>query len=397
MSVTPEPDARSTSARRQEWALVALFWLIPPFAVGGGLTIAPLTAVCGMIAAPWRWARTLAPEAVCVLALALWTAISLAWSPEPRPEQALKNVGAAATGLLLVYGALRVGETGRRLVRASLLAGMLMLVVLLGSEALFDMAFNRAMQPDATTDMLLRNPGRGAFLLQVFGFAALGAALALRNAALRFGLAAALLAGMAALSMQFDMAANALVFAAGGAAFAFAYVAPRLAPIVMGSGLAAWAIAAPWVTLAAREISEHWIPQLPPSWGMRLQIWSYAAERISEQPWIGWGLDASRTFKQEQQLGDIAHAAIPLHPHSFSLQVWLETGLIGAILAAASLAAAGFAASRFAAGDRVAAAVASAGFASLGLAWNISYGAWQEWLMALPFAFAAAVIVMRRA
>lgn len=397
MSATPEPDARSTSARRQEWALIALFWLIPPFAVGGGLTIAPLTAVCGMIAAPWRWARALAPEAVLVLALASWTAISLAWSPEPRPEQALKNVGAAATGLLLVYGALRVGEDGRRLVRASVLAGMLVLIVLLGSEALFDMAFNRAMQPDATTDMLLRNPGRGAFLLQVFGFAALGAALALRSAPLRFGLAASLLAGMAALSTQFDMAANALMFAAGGAAFALAWIAPRLAPIVISCGFALWALVAPWVMLLARGLSEHWTPLLAPSWGMRLNIWTYAAERIAERPWLGWGLDASRTFKEEQALGDIIHAAIPLHPHSFSLQVWLETGLIGALLTAASLAAAGFASARLAAGDRITAAAASAAFASLGLAWNISYGAWQEWLMALPFALAAAVIMMRRA
>ena len=61
------------------------------------------------------------------------------------------------------------------------------------------------------------------------------------------------------------------------------------------------------------------------SWSERLDMWAFAAAKIVEKPWAGWGLDASRTFG----------SAISLHTHDAAIQIWLELGAVGAVLAAA--------------------------------------------------------------
>lgn len=61
---------------------------------------------------------------------------------------------------------------------------------------------------------------------------------------------------------------------------------------------------------------------LPPSWDARVDIWMFAAEKIMQKPFLGWGFNSSRHFGE----------AIPLHPHNMSIQVALELGFIGLFL-----------------------------------------------------------------
>lgn len=60
------------------------------------------------------------------------------------------------------------------------------------------------------------------------------------------------------------------------------------------------------------------------SWEARVSIWEYAANRLFEQPLMGWGFDASRMFTPD----------IPLHPHNMPIQAALELGYIGVVLVA---------------------------------------------------------------
>jgi O-antigen ligase len=381
-------------ARRQQRAVAALFLMAPAAGVAGGLALAPLLALFGAIGAPWTRPRTPPWLSLIVLAAATWAALSIFWSPGPRPEQALKILATAAAGSAFVAGAAGLGSPARPMARAAMVAGVLMLALLLGIEAWFNMPITRAAQPTAPTGLIERNPGRGVLLLELFGFAALAA---LRNypRGLRWGLGLALLAAMAVLSLQFGMDANAVAAVLGLAAFAIGYAAPRLAPRLIAFVLAGWMLAAPWALLALAEVTEALAVRLPASWGMRVHIWNYAAARIAEKPVFGWGLDSSRTFGAEQSLGDLRFPAIPLHPHNLSLQIWLETGAVGALVFAAAIAASGVAAARAIGAQRAPAAAAVASFAIIGFAWNVSYGAWQEWFMATPFIAAAAMLLTR--
>jgi O-antigen ligase len=116
---------------------------------------------------------------------------------------------------------------------------------------------------------------------------------------------------------------------------------------------------------------------------MRLDIWGYVAPRIAEAPWIGHGIDASRTITAVGQMGDLTFPQVPLHPHSAPLQVWYELGAVGAGLLAALLAAGGLMAGQALATQAGAAAAACGAVAALAVLWSISYGAWQEWVLAV--------------
>lgn len=61
------------------------------------------------------------------------------------------------------------------------------------------------------------------------------------------------------------------------------------------------------------------------SWGERLRIWAFAVEQASKKPMWGWGYESSRNFDP----------IIPEHPHSPSLQAWLEMGVPGLVVLAA--------------------------------------------------------------
>jgi O-antigen ligase len=192
------------------------------------------------------------------------------------------------------------------------------------------------------------------------------------------------------------MNTNTLALAVGVVAFLLGHAAPRIMPIIISSGLALWLLAAPFITAALLPTLRA-MESLPMSWRMRLEIWNFAIARIGEQPLIGYGLDGARAYQgQLLDINGFQFPAIPLHPHSFSLHVWLETGAIGAALGALSLIAIGIGVSRGLGRHRGAAAAACGVIAAIGAIWNVSYGAWQEWWVAVPFVAAFLCAAARR-
>ncbi len=123
------------------------------------------------------------------------------------------------------------------------------------------------------------------------------------------------------------------------------------------------------------------------SWGARVAIWRFAAARIAERPLGGRGLDASRDYP----------GVIPLHPHDFALQVWLELGAGGAVLAAAFWWLVFLRCAGLRARDPALGAAAAAGAAAYLVIGALSFGAWQEWWLALGALAAATVAWSARA
>ena len=379
------------------YAVAGFFVLLPPLAVGGALALAPLQGILGVLAAPLRapvprsWSARL--FLLFLLGFLCWLAVSVLWSPYPDPIQALKTPAGYLCGLLFASGAAATAEN-RRLVRAVGVAALIVLGALLCIEALAQLPLNRLGQPEARLDLLARNPMRGAAALMVMVWASV-AALAGGGMLERYGWILLLaLAGTA--SAQFGMDANMAAFALGLCGYIFGFCLPRLALIGTTLGWATWLLAAPWIVLHA-PIPADMLARLPDSWAHRLGIWRFAAEHIQRQPWFGWGLDASRTFDQRMIVDGRAMDALPLHPHSFSLQVWLELGAVGAALGALALIAGGLAAARLLASQRIAAAGAAGVIMAFGVLANLSFGAWQEWWTATAFAAAALVAASFRA
>jgi hypothetical protein len=381
-SETPRPHSVWSAV-----PLAAFFALAGPVAVAGGLALAPLQALAGLLGAPfsglWRGVKSAWPVLVLAAAFVGFAAASTLWSPfTPRSLEETQGLKLALGVLAAALFCAAAGGSprARALARAAGIAGAIVLLGLLAAEALADMPLNRMAQPDVGTGVLERNPGRGVTILVVMLFGAMGAAVG-GDAAERF-LWRAILLGAGILSAQFNMAGNIAAFGVGLLAFMIAWQAPRFAVSALGLGLAAWVVAAPFV-LGWLATQDTLAQSLPLSWQVRLDIWAYVAPRIAEAPWLGHGIDASRTITAMGQVGDLTFPQVPLHPHSAPLQVWYELGAVGAGLLAATLAAGGLMAGRALSQQPGAAAAACGGIAALAVLWSISYGAWQEWVIAL--------------
>jgi O-antigen ligase len=180
------------------------------------------------------------------------------------------------------------------------------------------------------------------------------------------------------ISLQFNELANVVAVGFGAIAFAVAFFAPRWALLGASGGAALWMLIAPFATPFLLA-DPRFFQVLPLSGAARVVIWRYVAQRIPENFWFGHGLDASRTAPQLLPVRDgYSVAAIPLHPHSASMQVWFETGAVGAVLAAAALLVGGWTLSRTLV-NRSQAAAAAATISAAAVIANLSYGVWQEW------------------
>jgi len=376
-------------------ARTLLFVLLPWLATVAVLGVASFVSVAGLLSARLsllRQAFEKRPLSLwLLLAFAAWAAISCLWSPYLDHIQALKLWLTLVGGLLFAGAACRTLES-RRLTIAAGTAAFVVLAALLGVEALWGRPLNHAHHPELDVGTLDKTTGRATSLLVGMTWAAAAGMLAWggRSAA-RIGGAVALLVMGGVISLQFNEIANAAAFGLGLIAFAAALILPRLTLLGVSGGLATWLLAAPFVT-PLLFTNQHVVDALPTSGAARVVIWRYVSGRVPESFWFGHGLDASRTAPQLLPVrDDYSVAAIPLHPHSASMQIWFEQGAIGALLAAAVLIVGAWALSRRFDGNRLAVAAAAATIASLGVIANLSYGLWQEWWDATMLLAAALV------
>ena len=121
----------------------------------------------------------------------------------------------------------------------------------------------------------------------------------------------------------------------------------------------------------------------------RVEIWDFAVERIAEKPLLGWGFDASRHIQGLYAASaETGRGQLPLHPHSAPLQIMLELGAIGAVIALALL---WLIVMRL---DDVSGRARDFGYAlfvaALAIA-SVSHGTWQNWWIALLISVALLV------
>ena len=351
----------------------------------------------------WRagWRPSLPSNPVLLLGLMVagWGAITALWAPEPGRAALLALTLAAM--MLLAHGAAGAAQGAR-------------LMPWIGFGLVFGLA---AAFADWQSGNALRAAVRGLKEVPaslVFGLkpaASLMALLLPMGFALPwpwFARAALLVLGAGVLIMLPGETARLATIAGLGAAL-LSLAAPRLVPKLVGAGVAVLILLMP---LLVAFIPQFPSASLPPSAVHRLVIWDFAAARIAEKPLAGWGLEASRAMPGGRAQPDAAmldrlnittpaqraflvlpHVEVmPLHPHNGALQLWLELGGIGALIAAALMLALGFAAARSAAP-----AVGAGMLASAAVTGMLSFGLWQAWWVAsLLLAMVALVLVPRR-
>ena len=209
----------------------------------------------------------------------------------------------------------------------------------------------------------------------------------------RLSIWAAALLVVAALGISAQLSAWAAVvaFAAGGMVVLLARI-PKVSLLTLALPLLAMLMTA---TVMVAMPVRSWMPDLPASVRTsvyhRLEIWRFVAERISERPLLGWGLEASRTLPGAQDPIDIGDDALsktgikppplvrmPLHPHNGFLQLWLELGVVGVAIASVLLIQL-LAAIRRSTLNTIELSPSFAVVASAVVVLSLSYGLWQSW------------------
>lgn len=396
-----DPVVHEKAAPWLAGVLIFLFALTPLLGYAAQLGFAPLLALGGLLALPvlGKPRRPAAP-ALILLLLALWAAASMAWSPAAPAAGSVKTYGdiedLTAVKLVLqlaLYGAavaaaLRLTARAADRVSTVMAFGVLALAVMVGLDAMTGAAGYQKLR------VLIGDPVRpdiakvkisiGCYVMTVLFWPA-AATLARRGQQPAIFL---LLAGLLAASILASADACLVALAAGLIVWLLIKGLGRAGGRILTLAVAIPFVLAPVAVLwGVQSGLWSWMHGLAPaSWDARLDIWAFAADHIQTHPFRGWGLDASRTFA----------TAIPLHTHNAQLQLWLELGAIGAALAGAFFCWLAHGVTRTVEADRGGAAMMGAALTSYLVIGALSFGAWQEWWIAVGALTIIACVAVRR-
>ncbi len=358
----------------------------------------PLILVLGAVATLFRprlrtgmFPRPLLGIAITASILLGWAGLTIIWSIDQSDSirRLLRLIPLAVSGLILLSAATRLNKSERRMAEWGLLIGTMLLAAQLLLEVISRGWVTELLHPSLPDQWGYRAIylQTGATVLSLFVWPS--ALIAIRR--LSIWAAALLLVAALGVSVQLSAWAAVVAFATGGTVVLLARI-PRVSLLVLALPLLAMLMtAAVMVAMPVRS----WMPDLPASVRTsvyhRLEIWQFVAERISQRPLLGWGLEASRTLPGAQEPIDIGDDAssksdikpptlirMPLHPHNGFLQLWLELGVVGVTIASVLLIQL-LAAIRRSTLSPIELAPSFAVVASALVVLSLSYGIWQSW------------------
>ena len=314
-----------------------------------------------------------------------WTALSLTWSPYDRPDQAIKLLILTPFFILFPFAITLLSNVRRQrfgtyFAFVALLTGTFFLFEgIFGAPLSTGFKINFEGHDDWQTARPLaeRALSRGASAFILAG-GPIAIWMWLRHPKWRWAaIYLALSLGVAA--SAFEVEANVVALSVGLVCGVAAIIWPRRALQSVLCAGALWLLTAPVaMSLILAIIPDGLAEALPLSWQMRLVIWDNAIDFIAQAPVFGHGLDASRILSTTATIDGFSFEALPLHPHNFGLNIWLETGSVGAGLFAVTLIALALAFEK-----RLPPAPIRMSLAYAITAWLVmvmlGYGVWQEW------------------
>jgi O-antigen ligase len=374
---------------------VWVFW--PLLALAGGLGYAPLAAIFALplafIALP-RFRPRLYMAAL--LAFFVFAAVSAAWSPRSftfididvaknhfNVRSEVVRVGLLFIALsIMISAASALSNEGRARVKLLASGGLALQLILVVLLSLFELQALALFAP------LMADSGEGVQNLTrnclIMALAAPSLVLGITEGRSRIWLwitIAAILAAEIGVLIGRDVEAGLLAFIAGGGSTAIVLLRPRDGIRILAILVAAVVLLAPllyWVVVHNAPDAEH----ASTSSGYRAAIWRRVIDMIMVHPVRGSGLGALRVLQDSEHMIKsgvfTGQYVIPNHPHSMLLQLWLETGLVGAGLLAVAIVAVGWRLPSPKELGRTAPRVAGLVGCALSIA-CVSFDLWNEW------------------
>jgi exopolysaccharide production protein ExoQ len=338
--------------------------------------------------------------------IAVYLLINASWSLSPEAAaHALVLVFLLVATLHIVLNTLPdLDEPPLRAMAAGTLAGVAAAAAILCFEVFSDQLLRRllihlvpALQPRPQHVMMeaghlsrlapyLPNANMSVLTLMFWPAALMASRLGLLRA--RKLLVLALLAAAVIVATVFasEHATSQMALVGAGVTFLLFRVRPRLAMSLMVAGWVAANLLVVPFALALYSAQAYHARWLPDSARHRVVIWGYTSGQIAKAPVLGAGISSGRAV---QEAGDVTgtpvipgtrfHLAPGMHSHNAYLQVWYETGAVGAFILLGLGLAVLRSLSRFPADVQP---YLAATFAACALAVATAFAIWAPWFMA---------------
>jgi len=356
------------------------------------------------------------------MAFLVWAVASESWSPVSRGiisgtlmggDFAIRSAGLRIIltlffTTLLIAGALRTAP-GRAQISSRLILGSLSIHGLL---ILLSPVFATSVMPVFYGDDPLNHSsgfqnldrGANAFALVLpilVAYVGARPGLAWKGLALMIALASLVSFGVLGSSAAMFGAALMLV------AFVIVRVFPKYGLRGLFTTVAAYIALAPVLMSGLLYMLERSGVNLPGSFQSRAWSWEVVIGKIQEAPLMGHGIEASKSWQDTYaaypewmaQLPDFwaRYPVVPGHPHNMALQIWAETGAVGAFVAALAVLLIGW---RLPIGNNLRADIHYAIGGMLAAAFclfSFSYSVWNEaFWSTLALAVVALIVLSRR-
>lgn len=402
--------------------LAAVFVLWPVMGALGGQGYAPLLGLAALpalaLARP-KWP----PPVYAILAFlfVVWVVISEAWSPVSTgfisgnlfhgdfavKASSVRIFLAAVFALLAVGGALRIADGSAQVSTRVMLGAFAVQGLILALSAIFSDPILTAVYGTDPNEQIsgVQNMGRNANAFALV-LPVLIAYLSTRPqffwkpvVALMFAVS---LLTFTRLDTQSAMIGMVFMLAAMGLVRAL----PKAGFRVLFTGLAAYIASAPMLMGTLLKLLDAYNVHLPASFYSRSAAWRVVIGKISERPVTGYGISASKSWRETYadhpdwlaRLPDFwkDYPVVPGHPHNMALQIWAETGLIGAVLVGFALVLLGF---RLPQPDQMREDVryAIAGVTGVALSlFSFAYNMWNEAFWSTVVLAAVAIILLAK-
>lgn len=327
--------------------LCFVFAVWPLVAFLGGSAISPLTGVAALTTAHKSIPRLrFQYYMVAFAAFIAFAAASAFWSPRPlalfewsslsvRSEVLRWGLLMAAGGSLLaaVPG---LSERGIKLVLRFATVALIVHFLMVALMAVFAAPLIEFFYPGRPTDDGVQNITRNAMFMAATAPFLILAVTEGRGRIFTAIIAIAVVIAVSGVSMLRELDAGYLTLAAALGCYLVLRTFPRDGFRIVGGALAAFVLATPLIfhQIAAGMDASAATNSLQ----YRQAIWQRVLDLIWQKPWLGSGLGALRMERDVIPSGVFeGQLLIPNHPHNMLLQLWAETGLVGAVLVAAVL------------------------------------------------------------
>jgi len=378
------------------FALLTVIALMPLMGHAGGLGVAPLVFILGVLGvflSHQKMIFKITPVFMALAAFLTWLCISAIWSPY-RPDDLLTNYLKLLIMVIVFYFAvpvfshIEVTHPGRvrHLVMATTLMGAGLIVIDLLTHYGLTLLFTEkadlsgSSRPLADAEM---NIGHGITVLVLIS----APVALLMKTHLKYGggIAASFLGLIGVASWLGGLSVGLLGLMGVLGAGALAYNFPKFIPQAFLISGIILILGSPAVAYFADQIMINGGLDIPLSWEHRLRMWAYCWPVIAENPLTGLGFDSARTFAETFKAPDGRDITIvSLHPHNAGIHIWTETGIIGALLACLVLFLLLKPVKLYAQTPVRSSAVSGVIIATIIIS-SVTYGAWQFWWWASVF------------